>query len=57
MLDSLDDATAVFLIFLAVVVAGFLIAVLRSLQEGRPQCIRRTEDRAFYDDQEDRRAK
>ncbi|MDD7022795.1 MAG: hypothetical protein PUI29_09560 [Aeromonadales bacterium] len=57
MLDSLDDSTVIFLIFLAVVVAGFVIAVLKSLDEGRPECPCHIEDKAFPDDHEGRRVK
>lgn len=57
MLDSLDDATVTFLIFLAVVVAGFVIAVLKSLEEGRPEYPCHIEDKAFPDEHEGRRAK
>ena len=57
MLDSLDDATVIFLIFLAVVVAGFVFAVLKSLDEGRPECPCHIEDKAFPDDHEGRRVK
>lgn len=57
MLDSLDYATVTFLIFLAVVVAGFIIAVLKSLEEGRPEYHCHIDDKAFPDEHEGRRAK